>query len=115
MRPRGTYLKLERKVGDYATAAVAAQVTMANGSIGRAGIALTGVGARNIQATEAEELLAGKEPSDELIKAAANLAAAAADPTADNRGSVEYKRSVIRVFTERALTESIRQAKGGAL
>ena len=111
----GTYLKLERKVGDYATAAVAAQVTMANGSIGRAGIALTGVGARNIQATDAEGLLAGKEPSDEIIKAAANLAAAAADPTADNRGSVDYKRSVIRVFTERALTESIRQAKGGAL
>jgi carbon-monoxide dehydrogenase medium subunit len=111
----GTYLKLERKVGDYATAAVAAQVTMANGTIGSAGIALTGVGSRNIQATDAEGLLAGKEPSDELIKEAAKLAAAAADPTADNRGSVEYKRSVIRVFTERALNESIRQAKGGAL
>lgn len=111
----GTYLKLERKVGDYATAAVAAQVTMANGSIGRAGIALTGVGARNIQVTQAEELLAGKDPSDELIKEAADLAAAAADPTADNRGSVEYKRNVVRVFTERALTESIRQAKGGRL
>ena len=111
----GTYLKLERKVGDYATAAVAAQVTMANGTIGSAGIALTGVGSRNIQAADAEALLAGKEPSDELIKEAAKLAAAAADPTADNRGSVEYKRSVIRVFTERALNESIRQAKGGAL
>ncbi len=111
----GTYLKLERKIGDYATAAVAAQVTMANGTIGHAGIALTGVGSRNIQATEAEALLAGKEPSAELITEAAKLAAAASDPTADNRGSVAYKRSVIRVFTERALTESIRQAKGGAL
>ncbi len=111
----GTYLKLERKVGDYATAAVAAQVTMANGTIGAAGIALTGVGSRNIQATEAEALLAGKEPSEDLVKEAARLAAAAADPTADNRGSAEYKRSVVRVFTERALTESIRQAKGGAL
>jgi len=111
----GTYLKLERKVGDYATAAVAAQVTMANGTIGSAGIALTGVGSRNIQASEAEACLAGKEPSEEIVKEAARLAAAAADPTADNRGSVEYKRSVVRVFTERALTESIRQAKGGAL
>ena len=111
----GTYLKLERKIGDYATAAVAAQVTMANGTIGRAGIALTGVGSRNIQARDAEALLTGKEPSVELIVEASKLAAAAADPTADNRGSVEYKRSVIRVFTERALTESIRQAKGGAL
>ena len=111
----GTYLKLERKVGDYATAAVAAQVTMANGTVGSAGIALTGVGARNVQATEAEGMLSGKEPSEALIKEAAAAAAAAADPTADNRGSVDYKRSVIRVFTERALTESIRQAKGGAL
>lgn len=111
----GTYLKLERKVGDYATAAVAAQVTMANGTIGSAGIALTGVGSRNIQATDAEALLAGKEPSEEIVKEAARLAAAASDPTADNRGSAEYKRSVVRVFTERALTESIRQAKGGAL
>ncbi len=110
----GTYLKLERRVGDYATAAVAVQVTMANGTIGQAGIALTGVGSRNIQASEAEALLGGKEPSAELIVEASKLAATAADPTADNRGSVAYKRSVIRVFTERALTESIRQAKGGA-
>ncbi len=110
----GTYLKLERKIGDYATAAVAVQVTMANGVIGSAGIALTGVGARNIPATEAEGMLAGKEPSEGIITEAAAAAAAAADPTADNRGSVEYKRSVVRVFTERALTESIRQAKGGA-
>ena len=110
----GMYLKLERRVGDYATAAVAVQVTMANGTIGQAGIALTGVGSRNIQASEAEALLAGKEPTAELIVEASKLAAAAADPTADNRGSVAYKRSVIRVFTERALIESIRQAKGGA-
>ena len=111
----GTYLKLERKIGDYATAAVATQVTMAGGTIGKAGIALTGVGSRNIKASEAEALLVGKEPSAELIVEASKLAAAAADPTPDNRGSVAYKRSVIRVFTERALTESIRQAKGGAL
>jgi carbon-monoxide dehydrogenase medium subunit len=110
----GTYLKLKRKIGDYATAAVAAQVTMANGTIGRAGIALTGVGARNIQAAEAEGLLAGREATEGLVKEAAAAAAAAADPTADNRGGVEYKRNVVRVFTERALTESIRQAKGGA-
>ena len=78
-------------------------------------IALTGVGSRNIQVSDAEGLLVGKEPSAELISEASKLAAAAADPTADNRGSVEYKRNVVRVFTERALTESIRQAKGGAL
>ncbi len=110
----GTYLKLERKVGDYATAAVAVQVTISNGTIGNAGIAMTGVGARNIKATEAEGMLAGREPSDELVKDAAAAAAAAADPTADNRGSVEYKRNVVRVFTERALAQSISEARGGA-
>lgn len=111
----GTYLKLERRIGDYATAAVAAQVTMSNGTVGSAGIALTGVGARNIHAADAEAALVGKDPSEDVIKEAAKLAAAAADPTGDNRGSADYKRSVVRVFTERALTESIRQAKGGSL
>ena len=111
----GTYLKLERKVGDYATAAVATQVTMANGTVGSAGIALTGVGPRNIHAAGAEAALAGSDGSDAAIAEAARLAGEAADPTADNRGSVEYKRSVVRVFTERGLRETIRQAKGGTL
>ena len=92
-RTSGTYLKLERKVGDFATAAVAVQVTLANGSVGEVGIGLTGVGGTNIRATAAEDALRGAEPTEEAIREAGRLAAEAAEPQADNRGSVEYKRS----------------------
>src|SRR6266508_1587443 len=111
-RPRtgGAYLKLERKVGDFATAAVAVRVTMTDGRIGDAGIGLTAVGPSNLEATEAQAVLSGAEPSDEAFREAAELAAAAASPSADTRGSAEYKRNVIRVFTERGLHQSVAMA-----
>jgi aerobic carbon-monoxide dehydrogenase medium subunit len=99
----GTYLKLERKVGDYATAAVAVHLSFSNGSVERAGIALTGVGPRNLRAHAAEEALAGVTLDDEAIGEAARLAAEAAEPQGDERGSADYKRNVVRVFTERGL------------
>src|SRR6266853_4839795 len=71
----GAYNKLERKVGDFATVAVAVQVEMNGKKIARAGIGLTSVGATNIKAIEAEKALAGREPSDEVIRDAARLAA----------------------------------------
>ncbi len=112
-RAGGTYLKLERKVGDFATAAVAVQVSLSNGHVGEAGIALTGVGATNLRATAAEDALRGSEPTDEAIAAAARLAAEAAEPQSDNRGSAEYKRSVVRVFCERGLRTAISAARAG--
>lgn len=103
----GTYLKLERKVGDFATAAVAVQITMANGTIGEAGIGLTGVAPTNIRASAAEDALRGSEPTDETIAEAARLAAEAAEPQTDIRGTAEYKRNVVRVFTERGLRAAL--------
>jgi carbon-monoxide dehydrogenase medium subunit len=102
-RSSGAYLKLERKVGDFATAAVAVQVSLSNGKIAQAGVALTGVGPTNIRARAAEEALAGAEPTEATIKEAARLAAEAAEPHDDIRGTAEYKRNVVRVFTERGL------------
>jgi carbon-monoxide dehydrogenase medium subunit len=99
----GTYLKLERKVGDFATVGVAVHLSMADGKVGRAGIALTAVGPTNLRATAAEEVLAGSELSDEVIAEAARLAAEAAQPHSDTRGSEDYKRTVVRVYTERGL------------
>jgi carbon-monoxide dehydrogenase medium subunit len=99
----GTYLKLERKVGDFATVGVAVHVSFTNGSVGRAGIALTGVGPTNLVAEAAEESLVGAELDDETIREAARLAAEAAQPQSDLRGTEEYKRNVVRVFTERGL------------
>lgn len=105
-RSGGAYLKLERRVGDFATAAVGVQLTFDNGKVARAGIALTGVGATNIQAVEAEQALAGVELDDEAIRGAAELAARAAEPQSDLRGSADYKRRIVHVFTERALRAS---------
>ncbi len=99
----GTYLKLERKVGDFATVGVAVHVSFANGIVGRAGIALTGVGATNVKATAAEQALTGATLDDESITEAARSAAEAAEARDDTRGSAEYKRNVVRVFTERGL------------
>jgi carbon-monoxide dehydrogenase medium subunit len=99
----GTYLKLERKVGDFATVGVAVHLSMDDGRVGRAGIALTAVGPTNLRATAAEEALAGAELTDAAIREAARLAAEAARPYSDTRGSEAFKRTVVRVFTERGL------------
>ena len=99
----GTYLKLERKVGDFATAGVAVHVSMSNGTVERAGIALTGVGPTNIRAAAAEEALTGHALDDDAIDEVSRLAADAAQPRADLRGTEEYKRNAIRVLTARGL------------
>ena len=110
-RAGGTYLKLERKVGDFATVGVAVHVSFANGTVGRAGIALTAVGPRSIRATAAEEALAGATLDDDTIRHAAELAAQAAEPRSDHRGTADYKRSVVRVFTERGLRKAAAAAR----
>lgn len=110
----GTYLKLERKVGDYATVGVAVHLQLDRDRIGQAGIALTGVGSKNIKATGAENVLIGEQPSDELFAEAGRLAAAAADPRTDVRGTAEFKRSVISTFVRRGLSQAASQAAGSA-
>jgi carbon-monoxide dehydrogenase medium subunit len=115
-RPRsgGAYLKLERKVGDYATAAVATQVELdSDGNFASVGIGLTNVGLTALKATVAEDFLRGKAPSDDNLRQAAALAAEAAQPIADARGSEEYKRSLVKTYTVRALRLAVQRAKGG--
>lgn len=113
-RSGGAYLKLERKVGDFATAAVAVQLTRrADGACEQAGIGLTNVGLTPIKAEKAEASLRGKRLDDRTIAEAAQLAAAAAQPTEDLRGPVEYKRDLVRVLTTRALRRALERAKEG--
>jgi len=108
----GAYLKLERKVGDFATAAVAAQLTLGtNGACDQVGIGLTNVGLTPIKATKAEAALKGKALDEAAIKRAAELAAEASEPSEDLRGSVEYKRDLVRVLTARALRRAIERAQ----
>ena len=113
-RSGGAYLKLERKVGDFATAAVAAQVTLAvNGTCESVGIGLTNVGLTPIKATKAEAALKGATPDEAAIKRAAALAAEAAEPSEDLRGSVEYKKDLVRILTARALRKAVERAQSG--
>jgi carbon-monoxide dehydrogenase medium subunit len=112
-RSGGAYVKLERKVGDYATAAVAAQVTLAaSGTVERAGIGLTNAGPTPIKASAAEAYLRGKKPDAATVGEAARLAAQATSPTADRRGAVEYKREMARVMATRALKKALERAGG---
>lgn len=112
-RSGGAYVKLERKVGDFATAAAAAQVTLgANGAIEKAGIGLTNAGPVPIKAVEAEKYLVGKKPDDATLQEAGRLAAKATSPSVDRRGSMEYKREMARVLTVRALQAAVRRAGG---
>ncbi len=97
------YLKLERKVGDYATAGVAAVITVNDGVCQQAGIGLTNAGPIPVKARTAESFLVGKRLDDETIREAARLASQEAQPSADLRGSEEYKRDMVRVLAGRAL------------
>jgi aerobic carbon-monoxide dehydrogenase medium subunit len=107
----GAYFKLERKVGDFATVGVAAQVTVDGAGVCRsAGIGLTNVGATPIKATRAESLLIGRTLDDQQIKQAAQLAAEDAQPSSDLRGPAEYKVSMVRELTKRALLRARERA-----
>jgi carbon-monoxide dehydrogenase medium subunit len=91
-----------------------AQVTLgANGNCESVGIGLTNVGLTPIMAAKAEEALRGKKPDDANIRAAAQLAADAAQPSGDQRGSEEYKRSLVKTLAVRALRKAVERAKGG--
>jgi len=110
-RSGGAYLKVERKVGDFATAAVAVQITLdANDICSRVGIGLTNVGLTPIKAEKAEAALRGQRLDERAIKEAARLAADAARPSADLRGPVEYKKDLVRVLTARALHRALERA-----
>jgi carbon-monoxide dehydrogenase medium subunit len=102
--PAGGYLKLERRVGDFATVGVAVAVETSGDTVTRAGIALTGVGGSTIGATAAAEALAGEPLSPQKIELAARLAGEAAQPRTDHRGSAEYKRHMVRTFVIRLLS-----------
>ena len=107
----GTYLKMERKVGDFATVAAAVHLSLSDGTIERAGIGLTAVGSKNLQAAEAEASLAGAEPTEAAFAEAGRLAAEASSPVTDVRGSAEYKRHIVDVYVRRGLATALEKAR----
>ncbi len=110
----GAYVKFERKIGDFAIAGVATYLLLdGKGNVATAGIGLTNVGPTAIRARRAEEALRGRTPDNKAIAAAAEAAAAEAQPVSDLRGPVEYKRDLVRVLTARSLRRAVARAKGG--
>ena len=107
----GTYLKMERKVGDFATVAAAVHLSLSDGTIERAGIGLTAVGSKNLQPTDAEASLAGAEPTEAAFAEAGRLAAEASSPVTDVRGSAEYKRHIVDVYVRRGLATALGTAR----
>jgi len=114
-RTAGSYQKVERKVGDYATAAAAVQVSLnADGTIRAAGVALSAAGACAVRVGEAERLLVGQKPSAALIRAAADAASTRSQPQADLRGTVEYKKHLAGVLVARGLGQALARLGGQA-
>jgi carbon-monoxide dehydrogenase medium subunit len=112
-RSGGAYVKLERKVGDFATSAAAVQLTLAtSGEVERIGIGLTAAGPTPIKAVDAERFLLKKAPEAQAIAEAARLAGDATAPSPDRRGSVEYKQNMARVLTARAIATAVARAGG---
>jgi carbon-monoxide dehydrogenase medium subunit len=112
-RSGGAYVKLERRSGDFATAAVAVQISLdAKGVCSYAGIGLTALGSKNLRASKAEAALLGKPLTAKTIEEAAHAAAEDAQPTADPlRGSAEYKTEMAKVYTKRGLDLALQRAK----
>jgi carbon-monoxide dehydrogenase medium subunit len=108
----GAYVKMERKVGDYAVSAVAVQVTMNGDTCTAARIGLTNVSPTPLRATNAEQALVGQTVTEDVLEAAGQAAAAECQPSKDLRGSVDYKRDITRVLTKRAIRKAVARAKG---
>lgn len=112
----GAYLKIERKVGDYAVAAVAVQLELAGGPqpvIQHIRIGLTNVSPIPMRAKAAEAALTGKPPTDDVLEAAGQAAAHECAPSADLRGQVDYKRDMVRILTKRVVRRAVARAQGG--
>jgi len=112
--PSGTgsaYHKLERKVGDYATAGVAVQLTVDGKGICTAiGIGLTNVNPTPLRAVRSEQALLGKPLNEANISMAAKFASEDCSPSADLRGSEEYKRAMVAVLLKRMVQKAFERA-----
>jgi aerobic carbon-monoxide dehydrogenase medium subunit len=107
-RTAGSYQKIERKVGDFATAAAAVQLSLnADGTIRTAGVALSAAGPCAVRVDEAERLLVGQKPTADIVRAAADAAAKKSAPQADLRGGVPYKKNLAGVLVARGLRQAL--------
>jgi CO/xanthine dehydrogenase FAD-binding subunit len=107
--------EVARRHGDFALAAVAATLTVSGGAIEQARIALTGVGAKALRATEAEGLLMGHALETDLTDRIIETVRAAIEPETDLHASSDYRRHLAGVLTGRALAAAWRRANESAV
>jgi len=105
------YEKLKRKVGDYATAAAAVILTVANGRVATCAIGLTNVAPTALLANDAAAAVIGSALDKATLARASAAATAAASPAADGRGSAEYRARMAGVMTARALARAFARAR----
>lgn len=101
------YSKVERKAGDYASAALGVTLHMSDGVVGDVRIGMGGVGSKTLRARRAEEVLKGERPGEELYRRAGEAAAEECDPIEDARGTAPYKRDLVRVLLGRAMEKAV--------
>lgn len=106
------YEKVERRVGDWPVCSAGAYVVVSGGVVTDCGIGLTAVGAEHFCAPEAEAFLIGKAPTEENLRAAAQLAADASDPASDQRGPADYKKHLANELSFRALSRAAASSQG---
>ena len=104
------YEKLKRKVGDYATAAAAVILTVADGKIAACAITLTNVGDTALVAADAAKAVIGTALDKASLAKAVAAAEAITAPAADGRGSAEYRSKMAGVMTARALRRAFARA-----
>jgi len=102
----GRYIKLERVAGDFAVASVAVQADIDKDRVCRdIGIGLGGAGECPVKAAAVETMLRGQRLSAEIIERAGAQIHEIASPISDLRGSLEYKKEVLKVIFRRALAQ----------
>jgi carbon-monoxide dehydrogenase medium subunit len=105
-KKRHGFRKLKRKTGDFATAACALTLNLANGQCNDVRIALTNLGPKSFRAHKAEWLLNNHALNEETINAAIILAMKDCEPAKDQRGDTDYKTSMAGEMLKRALQDA---------
>jgi carbon-monoxide dehydrogenase medium subunit len=103
---RGTFVKIAlRKAQAIAVVNAAVVLAFDRATVRRARVALGSVAPTIVRAAELEAFLAGRTLDDQTVARAGELAAAAASPIDDVRGTAAYRREMVRVATRRALQQ----------
>jgi carbon-monoxide dehydrogenase medium subunit len=108
------YVKKERQAGDFAIAGAAAWVLVEDGVIADARVGLTNVGLMPKRATALEDRLRGERADVGTAERVGRTVADDVDPSESIRGSADYRRQMVSIAVEEALSAAIARAGGRA-